>query len=59
MISPTRRSPVGELPPSLVRVLDRALDSVAEAELAGEPDVTSPDDERVLVRPQLIDDPPS
>ena len=53
-----KNPPIGEFPARLVGVLDRALDAVAEAEFAGEPDRDVPDHERVVVRAQLVDDPP-
>ena len=48
-------APVGELPARLVGVLDRALDAVAEAEFAGEPDRDAADRQRVVALAQQVD----
>src|SRR5207249_3962056 len=47
---------VGELPPRLICVLDRALHTVAETELAGEPNGDVADGQRVVAIAQEIDE---
>ena len=49
--------PVGELAASLIRVIDRALDPVAEPELTSQSDRDVPNRDRMVVRFQQVDDP--
>ena len=51
-------APIGELGAGLVGVLHRALDAVAEAELAREPDGDRPRVERERARAQQVHEPP-